>query len=154
MTLRQFVPWQLVSDNWLPRELVPGSLINLTQPNRVIWSFVLYVLSRGLAPPDPPVGCNQMGRIVTGWVDVVSIKFLLNVSRFNRQAAYSQLIFAGKRDHDPVAAVAGEPRLYLAQSLHKLSTSNPGSVAPLIAQLQPVVQGHVQKYLQQANLAI
>ncbi len=70
------------------------------------------------------------------------------------QAAYSQLIFAGKRDHDPVSSITDEPRIYLAQGLHKLSTSNPGMVGPLVAQLEPVVQGHIQKYLQQANLTI
>jgi exportin-2 (importin alpha re-exporter) len=70
------------------------------------------------------------------------------------QAAYSQLVFAGKRDHDPVSAITNDPRVYLAQSLHKMSASNPGMVSPLISQLQPVVQGHVQKYLQQTNLTI
>merc|ERR1712211_76729 len=41
------------------------------------------------------------------------------------QTAYSQLIFAGKPEHDPVAGV-GDPKVFLAKSLGALSTQMPG----------------------------
>merc|ERR1711915_926328 len=51
------------------------------------------------------------------------------------QTAYSQLIFAGKPDTDPVAGI-GDPKQFLASNLGKLSTSQPGRLGPLVAQLQ------------------
>merc|ERR1712112_63889 len=51
------------------------------------------------------------------------------------QTAYSQLIFAGKPDHDPVAGV-GEPKAYLAKSLSGLSSRHPGKIMGLIGGLQ------------------
>merc|ERR1712055_629369 len=51
------------------------------------------------------------------------------------QTAYSQLIFAGKPDHDPVAGV-GDPKAFLASSLFGLSTRHPGKIVGLVGGLQ------------------
>jgi hypothetical protein len=39
-----------------------------------------------------------------------------------------------------LSTVTADPKLFLAQGLHKLSASNPGVVTSLMGQLQPVVQ--------------
>ena len=44
------------------------------------------------------------------------------------QTAFSQLAFAGKKEHDPIGDSMGNPKILLAQSLHKLSTACPGRV--------------------------
>ena len=44
------------------------------------------------------------------------------------QTAFSQLAFAGKKEHDPIGDAVGNPKILLAQSLHKLSTAFPGRV--------------------------
>jgi len=44
------------------------------------------------------------------------------------QTAFSQLAFAGKKEHDPIGETMGNPKLLLAHSLHKLSTACPGRV--------------------------
>ncbi|MEE6512399.1 hypothetical protein FKM82_019353 [Ascaphus truei] len=44
------------------------------------------------------------------------------------QTAFSQLAFAGKKDHDPIGQMVSNPKILLAQSLHKLSTACPGRV--------------------------
>ena len=44
------------------------------------------------------------------------------------QTAFSQLAFAGKKEHDPVGQMVNNPKIHLAQSLHKLSTACPGRV--------------------------
>lgn len=44
------------------------------------------------------------------------------------QTAFSQLAFAGKKEHDPIGDAVGNPKIHLAQSLHKLSTACPGRV--------------------------
>lgn len=67
------------------------------------------------------------------------------------QSAYSVLVFAGKRDHDPVAGV-GDARAALAQSLHKLSAGRPGMVMPLVGQMNPQARDFLVKYLQASNL--
>ena len=43
------------------------------------------------------------------------------------QAAFSQLAFAGKKEHDPCANIQ-DAKLYLAQNLQKLSLAHPGKV--------------------------
>lgn len=54
------------------------------------------------------------------------------------QTAFSQLAFAGKKEHDPVGQMVNNPRIHLAQSLHKLSTACPGRVGGAIrAALMP-----------------
>ncbi|XP_071426217.1 exportin-2-like isoform X1 [Pithys albifrons albifrons] len=47
------------------------------------------------------------------------------------QTAFSQLAFAGKEEHDPVGQMVNNPRIQLAQSLHKLFTACPGRVGGL-----------------------
>ena len=55
------------------------------------------------------------------------------------QTAYSQLIFAGKPEHDPVAGV-GDPKVFLAKSLGALSTQMPGKLPSIIGGLQQQVR--------------
>ncbi len=43
------------------------------------------------------------------------------------QAAFSQLVFAGKKESDPCAGI-GDPKIYLAKSLNQLSQAHPGKV--------------------------
>lgn len=45
------------------------------------------------------------------------------------QTAFSQLAFAGKKEHDPIGEAVSNPKILLAQSLHKLSTACPGRVS-------------------------
>lgn len=45
------------------------------------------------------------------------------------QTAFSQLAFAGRKEHDPVGQMVNNPKIHLAQSLHKLSTACPGRVS-------------------------
>lgn len=52
------------------------------------------------------------------------------------QTAFSQLAFAGKKEHDPIGDAVGNPKILLAQSLHKLSTACPGRVS---SQMQAVL---------------
>lgn len=52
------------------------------------------------------------------------------------QTAFSQLAFAGKKEHDPIGDAVGNPKILLAQSLHKLSTACPGRVS---SQMQVVL---------------
>ena len=65
--------------------------------------------------------------------------------------AYSQLIFAGKNDRDPLATIQ-DPKINLAQSLSKLSVGHPGLVTPLVAQTEAKVQEFLKVYLQNANV--
>jgi len=69
------------------------------------------------------------------------------------QTAYSQLIFAGKPDYDPVAGV-GDVRNFLAKSLGSLAGRVPGRVPGLISQLEPSAQQCLNQYLQAAGVAI
>lgn len=70
------------------------------------------------------------------------------------QSAFAQLVFVGKKERDPVAEIA-DPRIYLVQSLHRLSTQNPGTLGPMISSaLQPQSQTYIQQYLQAANLTL
>lgn len=48
------------------------------------------------------------------------------------QTAFSQLAFAGKKEHDPVGQMVNNPKIHLAQSLHKLSTACPGRVSAFV----------------------
>uniref|UniRef100_A0A8C5AWA8 Exportin-2 n=1 Tax=Gadus morhua TaxID=8049 RepID=A0A8C5AWA8_GADMO len=49
------------------------------------------------------------------------------------QTAFSQLAFAGKKEHDPIGDSMGNPKILLAQSLHKLSTACPGRVPSMLS---------------------
>uniref|UniRef100_A0A131Y3V5 Exportin-2 n=1 Tax=Ixodes ricinus TaxID=34613 RepID=A0A131Y3V5_IXORI len=71
------------------------------------------------------------------------------------QTAYSQLVFAGKREHDPFGGTITDPRLHLVQCLHKLSLTYPGKLGPLInASLQPSASSFLHRYLQMANVQL
>ena len=71
------------------------------------------------------------------------------------QTAYSQLIFAGKADRDPVElAGIDNPRQYLVVSLAKLSSSRPGQVPGLVQQLPDQARQFLQQYMQQAGVNI
>merc|ERR1719147_425552 len=69
------------------------------------------------------------------------------------QTAYSQLVFAGKPEHDPVAGI-GDPKKYLATSLASLSGRTPGVLTNIVSQLQAQPQVFLQKYLQEAGVAL
>lgn len=62
------------------------------------------------------------------------------------QTAFSQLAFAGKKEHDPIGEAVGNPKILLAQSLHKLSTACPGRVCQASLKLKedlPNRKGHL-----------
>lgn len=69
------------------------------------------------------------------------------------QTAYSQLIFAGKPDYDPVAGV-GDVRKFLATSLAAMSARRPGHLTPIVGQLAPNAQQCMQQYLQAAGVGL
>ena len=70
------------------------------------------------------------------------------------QTAFSQLVFAGIKDHDPFSKVFPNPKTHLAQSLHKLSSEHPGKLQGMI---QSGLSGNatqcLQSYLQLANIS-
>ena len=71
------------------------------------------------------------------------------------QTAYSQLVFAGKRDaFDPIGNNNNNPKQVLATALGKLSVGQPGLLSPLLGQMQPQPREFLQKYLQAANVQI
>lgn len=71
------------------------------------------------------------------------------------QISYAQLIFAGKKEHDPFNGTIKDARLNLANSLQKLSISNPGKLTPLISSgLAQEAMTHLQSYLQAANVRL
>lgn len=68
--------------------------------------------------------------------------------------AYSQLTFANKQEHDPLAGV-GDARLNLAQSLSKLSIAYPGILTPLLTTgLTDSDRAHLKSYLDAAKVQI
>lgn len=70
------------------------------------------------------------------------------------QSAFAQLVFVGKKERDPVSEIK-DARMYLVQSLHKLSTQHPGRLGPMISTaLPPQAQTYIQQYLQAANLSL
>ncbi|XP_013392987.1 exportin-2-like [Lingula anatina] len=70
------------------------------------------------------------------------------------QTAYSQLMFAGKKENDPVAAVP-DAKIHLAQSLYKLSAGHPGRLLPMISTgLQADASTFLQQYLQAAGVTL
>uniref|UniRef100_H0W8W7 Exportin-2 n=1 Tax=Cavia porcellus TaxID=10141 RepID=H0W8W7_CAVPO len=65
------------------------------------------------------------------------------------QTAFSLLAFAGKKEHDPVSQMVNNPKIHLAQSLHKLSTACPGRVPSMVstglhAEALQYLQGNLQ----------
>ncbi|XP_035826529.1 exportin-2 isoform X2 [Aplysia californica] len=71
------------------------------------------------------------------------------------QAAYSQLAFAGKAEHDPLKGFGEDPKLNLVKHLEKLSTGYPGVIQPLISSgMDKEAQGFLQQYFQTAQVQI
>ncbi|XP_077991102.1 exportin-2-like [Glandiceps talaboti] len=71
------------------------------------------------------------------------------------QAAFSQLVFAGKREHDPFNGTIPDAKIYLAQNLHKLSSAKPGKLQSLISQGLPAEAAqYLQGYLTQAQVTL
>ncbi|XP_071836903.1 exportin-2-like isoform X2 [Apostichopus japonicus] len=71
------------------------------------------------------------------------------------QTAYSKLAFAGKHETDPFKGAVPDAKVYLAQSLQKLSASQPGQIAPLISsKLDPKAAQFLQGYLQAAGVQL
>lgn len=69
------------------------------------------------------------------------------------QASYSQLIFANKKQLDPMEDIA-ESRIYLAQSLGKLSARYPGKLSTLVSSVSADAVNFLQKYCQVANVSL
>jgi len=70
------------------------------------------------------------------------------------QTAFSELMFAGKKEHDPFYNFS-DPKEYLAKQIYKLSLSCPGKLGPLISQgLEPSAAQFLQGYLTQAQVSI
>uniref|UniRef100_A0A667XJX5 Exportin-2 n=1 Tax=Myripristis murdjan TaxID=586833 RepID=A0A667XJX5_9TELE len=71
------------------------------------------------------------------------------------QTAFSQLAFAGKKEHDPIGEAVGNPKILLAQSLHKLSTACPGRVPSMLStSLNAEALQFLQGYLQAATVQL
>uniref|UniRef100_A0A3Q2FGW3 Exportin-2 n=1 Tax=Cyprinodon variegatus TaxID=28743 RepID=A0A3Q2FGW3_CYPVA len=71
------------------------------------------------------------------------------------QTAFSQLAFAGRKEHDPIGDAVGNPKILLAQSLHKLSTACPGRVPSMLStSLNADALKFLQGYLQAANVQL
>lgn len=70
------------------------------------------------------------------------------------QAAFSQLAFAHKKDHDPLNGVS-EPRLHLAQKLYRLSVAYPGRLGPLLSSgLSDAQRAFLKNYLDAASVQL
>ncbi|XP_063217026.1 exportin-2 [Bacillus rossius redtenbacheri] len=70
------------------------------------------------------------------------------------QPVYSQLVYATKKEHDPVPHVS-DARLYLAQSLGKLASLHPGRFVPALSSgLPPEKNQCLSKYLAQAGVTL
>uniref|UniRef100_A0A8C8GCE5 Exportin-2 n=1 Tax=Oncorhynchus tshawytscha TaxID=74940 RepID=A0A8C8GCE5_ONCTS len=71
------------------------------------------------------------------------------------QTAFSQLAFAGKKEHDPIGAAVSNPKILLAQSLHKLSTACPGRVLSMLStSLNAEALQYLQGYLLAASVQL
>ncbi|KAF6284202.1 chromosome segregation 1 like [Rhinolophus ferrumequinum] len=71
------------------------------------------------------------------------------------QTAFSQLAFAGRREHDPIGQMVNNPKIHLAQSLHKLSTACPGRVPSMVStSLNAEALQYLQGYLQAASVTL
>lgn len=56
-----------------------------------------------------------------------NVGFLYKKYNTGYQTAYSQLAFAGSKEHDPLESIP-DAKLYLAKQLGKLSAAHPGKV--------------------------
>jgi len=70
------------------------------------------------------------------------------------QATYSQLVFAGRKQHDLCQGIP-EPKVHLAKCLGKLATAHPGKLMPIISSgLQAEASNYLQQYLSAANVVL
>ncbi|XP_070556121.1 exportin-2-like [Ptychodera flava] len=71
------------------------------------------------------------------------------------QTAFSQLVFAGKREHDPFHGTIPNAKIYLAQSLQKMSATQPGKLQPLISASLPAEAAQfLQGYMTAAGVTL
>ncbi|KAJ7373870.1 Exportin-2 [Desmophyllum pertusum] len=71
------------------------------------------------------------------------------------QTAYSQLAYAGKKERDPFSDTIPDAKIFLAQSLQKLSAAHPGEINTKIkSELHADALGFLQKYLQGAGITL
>jgi len=71
------------------------------------------------------------------------------------QAAYSQLAFAGKAQHDPLKGISDDPKISLVKQLAKMSVAFPGQIQPLISSgMENNAQKFLQQYCQTANVQL
>ncbi|KAJ8305405.1 hypothetical protein KUTeg_015950 [Tegillarca granosa] len=71
------------------------------------------------------------------------------------QTSYSQLAFAGKREHDPVPGTVSDAKINLAKKLQKVSAANPGKISAMIKSgLQAEAQNFLQQYLTAAQVQL
>ena len=71
------------------------------------------------------------------------------------QTAYSQLMMAGIKDHDPFSSVPSNTKAHLVDSLQKLSSQHPGKLSPMITSgLTSEAAAFLQSYLQSANITL
>ncbi|KAK0052093.1 exportin-2 [Biomphalaria pfeifferi] len=69
------------------------------------------------------------------------------------QTAYSQLAFAGKHDHDPLAGFVDDPKVNLAKHLEKMSVRRPGMIQPMInSGMEAGAKNFLHQYCQTANI--
>lgn len=71
------------------------------------------------------------------------------------QTTFSQLNFARPLEKDPLNDTIPDVKVYLAQSLGKLSKENPGQLNPLISSgIAPEAQNFLFQYLKASNVTI
>ena len=70
------------------------------------------------------------------------------------QTAFSQLVYAGTKEHDPFESAVPNAKAHLARCLHKLSSQHPGQVPQLITGLTNEATRYLQTYLQSANVPV
>ena len=68
------------------------------------------------------------------------------------QTAFSQLLYAGTKEHDPFESAIPHAKTHLAQSLHKLSSEHPGWLSRMISGLSGEAAKFLQTYFQSANV--
>ncbi len=69
------------------------------------------------------------------------------------QTAYSQLVFAGAKEHDPFGVSVQNPKTFLAVSLQTLSVQHPGKLPGMVSGLSSEAAQFLQTYLQSANVS-
>ncbi|XP_052777226.1 exportin-2-like [Mya arenaria] len=71
------------------------------------------------------------------------------------QTAYSQLAFAGRKEHDLLSETVPQLKMGLAKNLEKLGAQQPGKLMPLInTGVQPEAQKYLQEYLSGAGVTL